>query len=190
MEETARADLELLWIQQIAAGDRDAFENLYKAYAPRLFRYLVSMIADAGAAEELTNDVMVAAWKGAAAFRGDSKPSTWLFGIAHHKVLNAWRRKQPTTVEIEEASRIAASDEGPEEAVQRHGLEQRVRGALQELSPEHRAVVELTFYHGLSYQEIAQIVASPVNTVKTRMFYAKKKLQEALGKDDMIGEVP
>jgi len=189
MEGTASADLELLWIRQIAAGDRDAFENLYKAYAPRLFRYLYSMVADAAAAEELTNDVMVAAWKGAANFRGDSRPSTWLFGIAHHKALNELRRKHPVIVEEEEASQMADSAESPEQVVQRHGLEQSVRGALQELSPDHREVVELTFYHGLSYQEIAEIVQSPVNTVKTRMFYAKKKLQEVLGRTGILGEV-
>src|SRR5215469_15737371 len=117
MEGTASADLELLWIRQIAAGDRDAFENLYKAYAPRLFRYLYNMITDAAAAEELTNDVMLAAWKGAASFRGDSRPSTWLFGIAHHKALNELRRKHPVTVDEEEASRMADSAEGPEQVV-------------------------------------------------------------------------
>jgi RNA polymerase sigma-70 factor (ECF subfamily) len=177
-----------LWIQQIAAGDRDAFEKLYKAYAARLFRYLFSMIGDSSAAEELTNDVMVAAWKSAAKFRGESKPSTWLFGIAHHKALNELRRKPPLTVEIENASELATPGEGPEGAVRRASLEQTVRGALQELSPEHREVVELTFYQGLSYQEIAEIMQSPVNTVKTRMFYAKKRLQEVLERQGIVGE--
>ena len=177
------AEPESLWIQQIAQGDRDAFEKLYKAYAPGLFRYLFSMVGDAGAAEELTNDVMVAAWKGAASFRGESRASTWLFGIAHHKALNELRRKQPVTVDVEKAIEVAAAGEGPEEVVQRRSVEQSVRGALQQLSPEHRAVVELTFYQGLSYEEIAGIMQCPVNTVKTRMFYARKKLQEVLGKE-------
>lgn len=183
----AGTEPESLWIQQIAGGDRDAFEKLYKAYAARLFRYLFSMLGDANAAEELANDVMVAAWKGAAQFRGQSKPSTWLFGIAHHKALNELRRRQPQVVDIEEANEVASSAEGPETAVRRHSLEQTVRGALQTLSPEHREVMELTFYQGLSYQEIAEIMQCPVNTVKTRMFYAKKKLQEALEKEGIIG---
>ena len=183
----AGTEPESLWIQQIAGGDRDAFEKLYKAYAARLFRYLFSMLSDANAAEELANDVMVAAWKGAAQFRGQSKPSTWLFGIAHHKALNELRRRQPQVVDIEEASEVASSAEGPDTAVRRHSLEQTVRGALQTLSPEHREVMELTFYQGLSYQEIAEIMQCPVNTVKTRMFYAKKKLQEALEQEGIIG---
>ena len=182
------AEPDSLLIQEIAAGDRDAFEKLYRAYAPRLFRYLFSMTGDAGTSEELTNDVMVAAWKGAPNFRGESRVSTWLFGIAHHKALNAVRGKQPLTVEIEQASEAAAPDEGPQEIVLRHSLEQTVRSALQELSPEHREVMELTFYQGLSYLEIAEIMQCPVNTVKTRMFYAKKKLQEVLGREGIAGE--
>lgn len=178
---------ESLWIQQIAGGDRDAFEKLYKAYAARLFRYLFSVVGDANAAEELANDVMVAAWKGAAQFKGQSKPSTWLFGIAHHKALNELRRRQPHVVDIEQASEIPSPGEGPDTVVRRQSLEQSVRGALQSLSPEHREVMELTFYQGLSYQEIAEIMQCPVNTVKTRMFYAKKKLQEALENEGIIG---
>jgi RNA polymerase sigma-70 factor, ECF subfamily len=178
---------ESLWIQQIAGGDRDAFEKLYKAYAARLFRYLFSVVGDANAAEELANDVMVAAWKGAAQFKGQSKPSTWLFGIAHHKALNELRRRHPQVVDIEQASEIPSLAEGPDTAVRRQSLEQSVRGALQSLSTEHREVMELTFYQGLSYQEIAEIMQCPVNTVKTRMFYAKKKLQEALENAGIIG---
>jgi RNA polymerase sigma-70 factor (ECF subfamily) len=142
----AGTEPESLWIQQIAGGDRDAFEKLYKAYAARLFRYLFSVVGDANAAEELANDVMVAAWKGAASFKGQSKPSTWLFGIAHHKALNELRRRQPQMVEIEQASDVAASGEGPDTAVRRESLEQSVRSALRALSAEHREVVELTFY--------------------------------------------
>ena len=177
-----------LWMRQIAAGDRDAFENLYKAYAARLFRYLFSMVGDSALAEELTNDVMVAAWKAAAQFRGESRVSTWLFGIAHHKALNELRRKQPVTVEVDDASEMAAPHEGPEGAVLRARVAQSVRGALQRLTPEHREVIELTFYQGLSYLEIAAIIQSPLSTVKTRMFYAKKKLQELLEREGAIGE--
>jgi len=190
VENETRPGEETLWIHQIAAGDRDAFERLYHAYAPRLFRYLFSMIDNAGTSEELTNDVMVAAWKGAGTFRGESRVSTWLFGIARYKALNAVRQPQPVTVDVEIASQVAASGEGPQEVVQRHSLEKTVRSALQELTPEHREVVELTFYQGLSYQEIADIMQCPVNTVKTRMFYAKKKLEEALEKRGISGDVP
>lgn len=190
MQNEATPNAETIWIEQIAAGDQHAFEKLYNAYASRLFRYLFCMIGNAGTCEELTNDVMLAAWKGAASFRRESRVSTWLFGIARYKALNVLRQTQPLTVEVEMASEMAASGEGPQEIVHRHAVEQGVRSALKELSPEHREVMELTFYQGLSYQEIAEIMQCPVNTVKTRMFYAKKKLQEALEKHGVSGEAP
>lgn len=183
------AEPDLLLIRQIAAGYRDAFEKLYQAYASRLFRYLFSVAGDSNTAEELTNDVMVAAWKAAAQFRGEAKVSTWLFGIAHHKALNELRRRRPVTVEIEKAGGLATQDTGPEVAVRRADIEGKVRSALQQLSPEHREVVDLTFYQGFSYQEIAAIIQCPVNTVKTRMFYARKKLQDILKKAGITGEV-
>ncbi len=187
--EEARPDVEALWIKQIAEGDRGAFEKLFKAYQTRLFRYLFRMVGEAGSAEELTNDVMVAVWKGAASFRAQSKPSTWIFGIAHHKALNELRRRGPTVVGVETVSHVADPGEGPEERAARESLQRSIKLALQGLSPEHREVVELTFYQGLSYQEIAEITQSPVNTVKTRMFYAKKQLQEILERRGISGEV-
>lgn len=179
-----------LWIDQIAAGDRHAFEELYQAYAKRLFRYLVSLLGDSSKAEELVNDTMVAVWKAASQFRSQSKVSTWVFAIAHNKALNEMRRKHPVVLDIEDAAEVADPDEGPEGAVRRGDVAERVRSALQQLSPEHRAVVQLSFYEGFSYQEIAQLVQSPISTVKTRMFYARKKLQELLGKEAIIGEAP
>ena len=188
-EDQPKADPALVWIQQIAAGDRDAFENLYHAYQTRVFRYLVHMVGDSQTAEELTNDVMVAAWKGAADFKGQSKPSTWLLGIARHKALNELRRPRPATVEVESVSEAAVSDEDPEKAAGRAGLRRGIQQALQELSEEHREVVELTFYQELSYIEIAEVMHCPVNTVKTRMFYARKKLQEVLERSGMKGDL-
>lgn len=181
---------ESLWIEQIARGDREAFEKLYRVYSVRLFRYLFSMVQEKNVAEELTNDVLLAAWKGAAEFRGQSKPSTWLFGIARHKALSSLRQVNSHTVDIKEASEIMEPREGPEELVTRERLQQRLRSALQQLSQPHREVVELTFYQGLSYQEIAEIMQCSVNTVKTRMFYAKKYLRDHLEKAGIGGEMP
>ena len=178
MQEHIDPEVELL--RQIAAGDRDAFEKLYKAYQGRLFRYLLRMVGDTGAAEELTNDTMIAAWKAASTFKGESRPSTWLFSIARNKALNSMRGKKPVMVEAETALAMAASSDSPERSVTRGSLRDTMKLALQELSPEHREVMELTFYQELSYQEIAEIMECPVNTVKTRMFYAKKRLQEIL----------
>ena len=180
---------EQLLIQRIAEGSREAFEQLYRAWQARLFRYLLRMVGDTGAAEELTNDTMVAAWKAAPSFKGQSKVSTWLFAIARNKALNSLRRHQPETVEVEEAMAVAASSGGQEQSVSRDRLHTTMKDALQQLSPDHREVMELTFYQELSYQEIAEIMQCPVNTVKTRMFYAKKKLQEILEGRGITGEM-
>jgi RNA polymerase sigma-70 factor, ECF subfamily len=182
-------DPELEWIRRIAEGDRNAFEQLFAAYQMRLFRYLMHMVADKGTAEELTNDTMVAAWKNAGSFKGQSKASTWLFAIARNKALNAMRGQQPVMIEVETAMATTASaSDNPEQTASRGSLHATMKQALQELSPEHREVIELTFYQELSYQEIAEIMGCPVGTVKTRMFYAKKRLQEVLEQRGIRGE--
>lgn len=164
------------WIRRIAAGDRRAFEELYAVYAKRVFRFMIRMVRDEARAEELVNDVLVEVWKSAGRFEGRSKPSTWIFGIAHHKGLNALRGKKVQLTELDEASPIADPQEGADVAVDRGTLRKRVQAALEELSPDHRTVVELTFFHGLSYPEIAEAIGCPTGTVKTRMFHAKKRL--------------
>ena len=171
-----------LWIQQIAAGDRDAFEKLYGEYQRRLFRYFLRLVSTTEVAEELTNDVLVEVWKKAGDFRGLSKVSTWIFGIAHYKAMNQYRGKKPATLDIEAAANEADPGATPEESAAQVNLKEKIKRALHLLSSEHREVMELTFTNGLSYQEISDIMQCPVNTVKTRMFYAKKQLQEILEK--------
>src|SRR5215510_6001080 len=120
-QETIHPELE--WVKRIAEGDREAFEQLYAAYQTRLFRYLLRMVGDTGTAEELTNDTMVAAWKAAGSFKGQSKVSTWLFAIARNKALNSLRQHQPETVEVEEAMAATASAGGQEVSVSRDRLQ-------------------------------------------------------------------
>jgi RNA polymerase sigma-70 factor, ECF subfamily len=182
------AELETQQIRQIAKGDRSAFEAFYQTHQNRLFHYLFSIVHATEAAEELTNDVMLEVWKGAARFRGQSKPSTWLFGIAHHKALNELRRRRPRLEELRSIRHMADPAPGPEALSVREGARGSVDRALASLSPEHREVVELTFYHQCSYQEIAQIVGCPVNTVKTRMFYAKQRMRRELAGQDVGSE--
>ena len=167
-------------IRSIAQGDREAFERLYFAYQRRLFGYLFRTLGETGAAEELVNDVMFEVWKSAGRYRGESKPSTWILGIAHHRMLNHLRRQRPAPADTAELQHKADPGEQPEQAALRHQEEDFVHRALDRLPPPHREVVELTFYQGCSYEEIAAIAGCPVNTVKTRMFHAKKKLREIL----------
>lgn len=175
-----RTEQEASWIQRIAGGDRHAFEQLYNAYRRRLFGYLRYRIGDAERAEEVTNDVLIEVWKGARGFQGRSRPSTWIFGIAHHKAMSELRKRRTDKVDLETAQTVADGAEGAEDQLLLEDRWDRVLKAIETLSPEHREVVDLTFFHGFSYPEISEIVKCPVNTVKTRMFYARKRLKEML----------
>lgn len=167
------------WLRQIARGDRAAFEKLYASYAPRVFRFLHRMLRDTPMAEEATNDVLVEVWKSAARFQGRSAPSTWILGIARFRALNLLRGRRPPTDQLEDNSEVALRE--PAGSVQdRRTRERRLRSGMELLSPEHREVLELTFFHGCSYREIAEIAQCPENTVKTRMFHAKRRLKPLL----------
>ena len=167
-------------LRRVAVGDREAFVALYENYHPRLFRYFIKMLRNEGRAEELAQEVLWEVWKGAKGFQGRSSPSTWIFGIAHHKGVNELRRKKEEVVEPDALLHVADPHRGPAEAVEASDLARLMKEALAKLSDEHREVLELTYYQGLSIREIAEILDCPVNTVKTRMFYARQKLKAVL----------
>jgi RNA polymerase sigma-70 factor (ECF subfamily) len=169
------------WLRRIAGGDRQAFEQLYQAYHRRVFGYLFRMVGSADRADELASDVLLEVWKSAGKFKGESRPSTWIFGIARFKALSSLRRSEPPTVEVEDVHDLQDTAEAQDALLITAGMQQAVRSALAALSPQHREVMELTFYDGFSYPEIAEILKCPVNTVKTRMFHARKQLRERLG---------
>lgn len=176
-------DRDIALVARIAAGDKAAFETLFAAYGERVFRYAHRLISDVSRAEEVTNDVMMEIWKNAGSFEGRSKVSTWILGITRHLALNAVRGKQLETMDIDDAPEIAdASQSALSGALgrDRENLKQTLRAALGHLSDDHRDVIELTFFQGCTYQEIADIVGCPENTVKTRMFHARKHLKEIL----------
>lgn len=162
-------------------GDEVAFETLFRSYQQRLFRYLVGQVRDDSVAEELVCETMTEVWRNADTFQGRSRVSTWIFGIASNKTKTALRRRQPQQAAPEDVLKLEDPRPSAADEIARAELAGQVRAALELLTPEHRQVVELTFMHGFSYQEIAQIAGCPVNTVKTRMFYAKRRLREALG---------
>jgi RNA polymerase sigma factor (sigma-70 family) len=178
--------VETALLRRIALKDRKAFESLYHLYYRRIFAYVFKMTRRPELAEEVLDDVMLAVWSGAAGFDGRSRPSTWIFGIAYHKALKGLARqsRQERRPEEEEGDGRPApepvDENGPESLLVQRELAGTLGRALRELSLEQRAVVELTYYHGFSYQEIAEIMSCPVNTVKTRMFHARRRLKELL----------
>jgi RNA polymerase sigma-70 factor, ECF subfamily len=180
----SRDQNEVLLIRNVANGDRNAFRELYDLYQRRLFAYLLKLIEERATVEEVFNDVMFEVWRQAGSFRGDAKVATWIFGIAHHKAMNARRRTegQHAIVDLSEADQVKSAGPNAQELAEQSDAGKLVRPALGRLSEEHRTVIELTFYHGFSYAEIASIVNCPVNTVKTRMFHARRQLRELLSK--------
>ncbi len=167
-------------LERIARRDRIAFEAFFVAHGTAVHRFVRDLVRDDGLAEELTSDVMVEVWRGAGKFGGRSRVRTWLFGIAHHKAIDALRRRRTPTVSLDMLHAVASEIEGPEGAALRAAERDQLERALGSLSAEHRAVLELTFVEGFSHKEIAEIAGCPVATVKTRAFYAKQRLRDVL----------
>jgi len=168
---------ELVLLRRTAERDREAFESLYRAYHHRLARFLTRMTRRPDLAEEIINDTMWIVWQHAGDFRGSSRVSTWVMGIAYRRALKAFRRASVQLVSVEqEALDVEASGDVSAEA-ERSQCHEIVAQALAELPLEQRLVIELTYFLGHSCAEIAEIVDCPVNTVKTRMFHARRKLR-------------
>lgn len=180
-DEDDRIDAALL--ERIVGGDREALSALYSRYYHELLRFVYRVTGDAESAQEGVNDVMLVVWRNAANFAGRSRVSTWIMGIAYRKALKSLdisRRWRTRFKAAEWSENIEPSGSG-EGLTDDRALRELVHNAMQQLPPKQRAVVELTYVHECSYEEIAAIVGCPVNTVKTRMFHARAKLRRALG---------
>jgi RNA polymerase sigma-70 factor (ECF subfamily) len=178
---------ELLILEKIRLGDYGAFERLYRLYHPRLTNFLLKMVRRPQLVEEVLNDTMMVVWQRPDSFHGGSKLSTWIFAIAYRKALKGLKRFDDPLEDPEAQERISEEDSPEQNSA---GLRRRdlLAEAMQDLSPAHRAVVDLTYYHELDYNEIARILDCPVGTVKTRMFHARRQLRRVLegGLDDWV----
>lgn len=166
-------------ISLIAEGDRRAFETLYRNYFPRLARFLDRMTRKPQMIEEIVNETMLVVWQKSHTYDSSSKVSTWIFAIAYRKALKAIKAlDEPVESDFEQYPGEAMHE--PEHEVAHLQLQRIVGKALDALSLEQRAVVNLVYFHGLGYGEIAEIMDCPVNTVKTRMFHARHRLKTIL----------
>ena len=166
-------------VRRVAEKDHRAFDVLYRTYYRRLTRFLEQLTRRPHLTEEALNDTMLVVWKKAHTFDGSSRVSTWILGIAYRKALKAVKRSSDP-YDADSGVEIRSGTEGPETEAIRSESRAHVGRALAALSVEHRAVVELTYYHGYAYREITGIVGCPVGTVKTRMFHARRKLKVLL----------
>lgn len=166
-------------VSRVAAGDLQAFDALYRSYFPRLVRFLDRMTRNAAMIEEIINDTMYVVWDKAESYNQTSKVSTWIFSIAYRRACKSIRKiDTPVDMAIDSVDESVTAD--PERRLNQRQLQRQVAAALNAIAPEQRTVVNLTYYHGMDYQEIAATMDCPVNTVKTRMFHARRKLKELL----------
>lgn len=183
-------DADLVLIRCIAAGDRAAFKQFYQKHYHPLLRFICRITGQIDSAQEGVNDVMLVVWSSSASFGGRSKVSTWLMGIAYRKALRLAENRRRwldrfKTVDPTEWNELSSAAEEP---MQSRETEDWLEHGLQQLSPKQRAVVELTYLYGYSYEEIAAITECPLNTVKTRMFHARAKLRRVLPSLDRSAE--
>jgi RNA polymerase sigma-70 factor (ECF subfamily) len=145
-----------------------------------VFRFGLRLVRDEQIAEDLISEVFLDVWRQAGKFEGRSAVSTWLLAIARFKALSALRRRKDVELEDDAANAIEDTSDDPEVTVQKKDAGEALRRCLTALSTEHREIVDLVYYHEKSVEEVAEIVGIPENTVKTRLFYARKKLADLL----------
>ena len=168
-------------IERIAAGDRNAMLVLFTAHNTRVFRFILRMVGDRTLAEDLTSDVFLDVWRQAGQFEGRSSVSTWMLAMARYKALAARRRRTEDQIDDEVVEAIEDGGDDPEAAAQKKDRSTILRSCLEKLSVPHRQIVDLVYYHEKSIDEAAQILAIPQNTVKTRLFHARKRLSALAG---------
>ncbi len=164
-------------LQQVAHGDQEAVSELYRRFSSMLFGFITSLVHDPAASEDLLQEVFISVWMGASRFRGASSVKTWLFSIAYKRSVS-WLRKRRDLpiVEVQDLLVVPGAERIAERIAMANLQNQSIRKALDRLSPEHRAVLELAFFYECAYKEIAEIMNCPVGTVKSRMSHARREL--------------
>lgn len=167
-------------LARIASGDRLAMQVLFGRHHVRVFRFVLRIVRDEAVAEDLISDVFLDLWRQAERFEGRSQVSTFLMAVARNKAYSALRKRREDSLDDEVAGQIEDEADDPEVTIQKQDKGAALKAAIDKLSPEHREVIDLVYYHEKSVEEVAEITGTPAATVKTRMFYARKKLSELL----------
>ena len=176
-------------IRLISQRDRDAMQVLFARYYVKVYRFIRRLIGNASLAEDIVSEVFLDVWRQGDSFEGKSQVSTWLLAIARNKVLAASRRVQAMPLDDDLAASLVDPPDGPETALNRTRRNAILRKCLERLSPAHREVIDLVYYHEKSVEEIAQIVGVSEGTVKSRAFYARRQIAELLRKAG-VAELP
>jgi RNA polymerase sigma-70 factor (ECF subfamily) len=164
----------------VAQGDKDAMRALFARHNVRVFRFLLRLVGNDATAEDLLNEVFIEVWRHADRFQARSQVSTWILAIARFKALASLRRRSLDELDDETYEAIADPADDPEIAMQKTERSALLQDCLKQLSIAHREVVDLVYYHEQSIEEVAEIIGVPQSTVKTRVFYARKRIAELM----------
>ena len=167
-------------VAQIAQRDKHALQLLYSRHHVRIYRFALRFLNDEAAAEDTVSEVFIDVWRQAERFEGRSQVTTWLLAIARNKALSLLRRRSSEELDDEVAEFIEDPSDNPEAAMLKSQRASVLQDCLTQLSPAHREIVDLVYYHEKSVEEVAEIISVPANTVKTRMFYARKRIGELM----------
>jgi RNA polymerase sigma-70 factor (ECF subfamily) len=187
-ESISLGDREL--VKRLAEGDAPAMRELIALYGQRMYAYALRLTSDPVKAEDVVQDSLVAAWQGAKRFRGSGRLIAWLLGIVHHRAMVGFKRSNQAIEQGlgESAAELESGDPPLEEQTALSEQRRLLRAGLRRLSREHRAVLELVFYQGLSLQEAADVCGVPLGTVKSRLNYAKASLRGILNRAGFSAE--
>src|ERR1700732_4099684 len=167
-------------ISFIADGDKRAMQVLYARHNVRVYRFILRLTGHQSLAEDLVSEVFLDVWRQAEGFESKSQVSTWLLAIARYQALSALPRRTYETLDDHMAETIEDTSDDPETMVNTKDRNTIIQKCLTQLSPAHREVIDLVYYHEKSVDEVARIVGVPPATVKTRMFYARNKMADLL----------
>jgi RNA polymerase sigma-70 factor (ECF subfamily) len=163
-------------IRQIASGHKLAMRALFARHQVKVYRFALRIVREAALAEDVVSETFIDAWQHADRFEGRSSVSTWLLGIARHKALTAAQRRPTESIDDQAALNVVDTANDPEAELGDRDRGTVIRRCLKALSPEHAEIIDLVYYQEKSIKEIVEILGIPDNTVKTRMFYARKRL--------------
>ncbi|RAI39114.1 sigma-70 family RNA polymerase sigma factor [Rhodoplanes roseus] len=172
----AKAPTDAGLMARMAEGDRAALQAFYTRHHVRVFRFVLRILGDRTRAEDVISEVFIDAWRQAAQFEGRSAVSTWLLAIARHKAYAVLRRRPTESIDDEKAAQIEDAGDTPDVTLEKQNRAAILRRCLEALPSTHREIVDLVYYHEKSVAEVARVFDIPENTVKTRLFYARKKL--------------
>jgi len=167
-------------IAAIAEGDKRALQVLFGRHNVRVYRFVLRFLNDEAAAEDMVSEVFLDVWRQAGRFERRSQVSTWLMAIARNKALSVLRKRSTEELDEEVAEFIEDPADNPEVTMQKKQQSTFLQECLTQLSPAHREIVDLVYYHEKTVEEVAEIIGVPANTVKTRMFYARKRIGELM----------